>query len=307
MNGIAGASWCAGAGLASAAEATAAGGAAAFYATTALGPVAPAGGTRLAVTDVCADSGLGELAALGPFFAVGSHSPGAPPPASWRPGSELAGPSDSVAARVAAVRAALAARGGRDTGDVEPRVAGSAVHLGLVARLISPALGAAVLRCPVDLGLSGLWWQDELGGAMPLSVPAPADHASEAAPSEAAPSEAPAPEAEPAWERRLLDETIAPVTAAVAGLVPVSGRVLWGNVASAINTAAAQVARQRPDLAADAWQVAGRLLADSRLRDEPCPPGPAFRRASCCLYYRLAPGDPSAICGDCVLSASRAP
>jgi hypothetical protein len=166
------------------------------------------------------------------------------------------------------------------------------VHLGLVARLIAPALGAAVLRCPVDLRPGGLWWQDELGGAMPLSVPAP----KAAAPEAAVP-------AERDWAPRLLDETIGPVTAAVARLVAVSGRVLWGNVASAVNTAAAQVARQRPDLAADAWQAAARVLADPRLDGEPCPPGPAFRRSSCCLFYRLAPGNPSARCGDCVLGA----
>jgi hypothetical protein len=77
-------------------------------------------------------------------------------------------------------------------------------------------------------------------------------------------------------------------------------------VASAVNTAAAQVTRQRPDLAADAWQAARRVLADPRLRGEPCPPGPEFRRSSCCLFYRLAPGDPLALCGDCVLGARRA-
>ena len=85
-----------------------------------------------------------------------------------------------------------------------------------------------------------------------------------------------------------------------------SGRVLWGNVASAVNAAAAQVARQRPDLAGDAWRAAARLLARPALRAEPHPPGPAFRRASCCLFYRLAPGDPSALCGDCVLRGRRA-
>lgn len=278
--------------------------------------------------DAQAGSGLDELAALGPFFAVESHSRGAAPPAPWRPGSELAGPSGALGARIAVVRAALSARGGRDGGEVEPRVAGSAVHLGLVARLIAPALGAAVLRCPVDLRPGGLWWQDELGGAMPLSVPAPEAAAQQAtargstaqqATAQQAAAAAPSPSAagtradggdglapgERDWARRLFGETIAPVTAAVAGLVPVSGRVLWGNVASAVNTAAAQVARQRPDLAADGWRAAARLLADPWLRGETCPPGPAFRRSSCCLFYRLSPGDPSALCGDCVLGARR--
>ena len=246
---------------------------------------------------------LDDLAAIGPFFAVSSHPPQAAPAAPWRPAAELTVPSGALMGRVASVRAALAASGGRAAGEVEPRVAASAVHLGLVARLIAPALGAAVLRCPLDVRPGSLWWQDQLGGPVPLSVPAPACGPS--------PGQAGGPGREPLpgeWERLLLDEAVAPVTAAVAGLVPVSGRVLWGNVASAVNVAAAQVARQWPDLAGEAWQAAGRLFASERLRAERDAPGPAFRRSSCCLFYRLAlssrqaPGNPSAVCGDCVLA-----
>jgi hypothetical protein len=228
---------------------------------------------------------LDDLAALGPFFAVAAHPPAAAPSGPWRPASELTSPSEPLRDRVAAARAALAARAGRPPSAVEPRGAASAVHLGLVARLVSPALGAAVLRCPLDLRPGGLWWQDTAGGPVPLSVPAPAGGTGNTG----------------EWERLLLDEAVAPLTAAVARLVPVSGRVLWGNVASAVNAAAAQVARHRQDLAGDAWQAAGRLLASPRLRGEPHPPGQAFRRSSCCLFYRLAPGNPSAVCGDCVL------
>jgi hypothetical protein len=242
---------------------------------------------------------LGDLAALGPFFAVRSHPAGEAPVPPWRPVSELTVPSGALRDRISAVRAALAARGGVAARDIEPRVVASAVHLGIVARLTAPALGAAVLRCPADMRPGGLWWQDGPGGPVPLSVPAPAGGGSE--------SEEHAPGAERGpvtgeWERLLFDELLAPVTAATARLVPVSGRVLWGNVASAVNAAAAQVARQRPDLAASAWQAAGHLFGSPWLRGEPNPPGSAFRRSSCCLFYRLAPGNPSAVCGDCVLA-----
>jgi len=234
---------------------------------------------------------LGQLASFGPFFAVASHPPGASPIPPWRPVSELTGPTGVLRERVASVRAALAARGGRAVGEVELRVAASAVHLGLVARLIAPALGAAVLRCPVDMRPAGLWWQDEAGGPIPLSVPAD-NHGGGPDP------------VSPEWDRLLVDEAVVPVTTAIARLVPISGRVLWGNVASAVNAAAAQLAGQRPDLAEDAWQAAGRLFGSPRLHSERLSPGPAFRRSSCCLFYRLAPGNRAAVCGDCVLAQS---
>jgi Ferric iron reductase FhuF-like transporter/FhuF 2Fe-2S C-terminal domain len=241
---------------------------------------------------------LDDLTALGPFFAVSAHPRGAEPAPPWRRASELTCPSGPLRDRVASVRAALAAREGRAAGDVEPRVAASAVHLGLMARLASPALGAAVLGHRVDMRPGHLWWQDVTGGPVPLSVPAPGANGEHGTPllgrgHGQLPGE---------WDRLLFDELLAPVTAAVARLVPVSGRVLWGNVASAVNAAAAQVARQRPDLAGGAWRAAGRLFGSPWLRGEPQPPGPAFRRSSCCLFYRLAPGNPSAVCGDCVLA-----
>jgi Ferric iron reductase FhuF-like transporter/FhuF 2Fe-2S C-terminal domain len=226
------------------------------------------------------------LTALGPFFAVSTHPPGAVPCVPWRPVTELTSPSPALRDRVAAIRAALAARGGLTPAQIEPRVAASAVHLSVAARLAAPALGAAVLGRQLDLRQDGLWWQDVPGGAVPLSVPL-----------------APRGVGTQDWDHVLLDELLAPVTAAVAELFAVSGRVLWGNVASAVSAAAAQIARQRPDLADAAWQAARLLFASRWLRDERNPPGPAFRRSSCCLFYRLAPDGPPAVCGDCVLTA----
>ncbi len=261
-------------------------------------PRAGAGGIRAALTALVRTTQwddsrvlddltvLNELAGLGPFFAVASHPPGAAPVPPWRPVSELTAPSRALRGRIGAVRAALAARGGLAADEIEPRVAASAVHLGLAARLTAPVIGAAVLRCPLDLRPGGLWWQDGTGGPVPLSVPAPsADGTSQEE-----------------RDQLLFDELLVPVTAALARLVPLASRVLWGNVASAVNAAAAQVARQRPDLGHDAWEAAGRLFANPWLRAERNPPGPAFRRSSCCLFYRLAPGTPAAVCGDCVLA-----
>jgi Ferric iron reductase FhuF-like transporter/FhuF 2Fe-2S C-terminal domain len=257
---------------------------------------------------------LDDLAGLGPFFAVSAHPPGVAPVPPWRPVIELLTPSGALTARIASVRAALAAQAGLGADAIEPRVAASTLQLSLAARLVSPALGAAVLGSPVDLRSGGLWWQEVTGGPVPLSVPLSAGGNRERAigagnrghdsgrdpdcgPGTAAGFWDHAGE----WDQVLIEEVLGPVTEAIARLVPVSGRVLWGNVASAVNAAARQVARQRPDLAGDAWQAAARLFASPRLRGERNPPGPAFLRSSCCLFYRLAPGDPSATCGDCVL------
>jgi ferric iron reductase protein FhuF len=106
------------------------------------------------------------------------------------------------------------------------------------------------------------------------------------------------------WDLQLVDALLTPVTAAIAALVSISDRVLRGNLASAVNAAAVGIARQRPDLADEAWQAARRLFAMRALRGEKQPPGPEFCRSSCCLFYRLAPGRPAATCGDCILARS---
>ena len=231
---------------------------------------------------------LDDLAALGPFFAVRAHPPGQAPAVALaarqracRPARAAGGAHRSRSGRC--WPPAAAARSARST----PRVAASAVHLGLVARLVSPALAAAALGQRLDMRLDGLWWQDELGGPVPLSVPVPA------------PATSPGPRD---WHRELLAGVIAPLTTATSRLVPVSDRVLRGNVASGDQR------RRRPGGPVPAG--AGRpgagggpaLFASPWLAGEPSPPGPAFRRSSCCLFYRLAPGSRSAICGDCILN-----
>jgi hypothetical protein len=187
------------------------------------------------------------------------------------------------------VRVALASRAGCAPEGIELRVAASVTQLGLAARLIAPVLAAQAGRHQLDLRLGGVWWQDTVGGPMPLSVPGPAAAAG------ADPGSPPA-------TATLLDEVITPITVTAAALAPVSPRVLWGNVASAVNGAASQVAMARPELAAAAWATAVTFFRDPRLRAERNPPGPSFRRSSCCLIYRLARGKNGPVCGDCVLA-----
>lgn len=207
------------------------------------------------------------LAAFGPFFAAQRHDD--PPPTPWRPMAELSDDPEALTARVYKVRAALAGNG-----EPEMRVAASVAHLGLVARLLAPMIGTAALGEPVSWSLADLAWQDQLGGPYPLSIAA--------RPSGGAPA-------------------VEALTDAF-GRFGVSPKVLWGNVGSAANSAAQQIGRARPDVAEAARRAADAVLADPRVDGGVLRSGPAFRRRSCCLIYRLA-GDRAACCGDCVLTA----
>ena len=88
-----------------------------------------------------------QLAAFGPYFAV--DRPDSSDDASWRPLSVLLDSPAALTERVLAVRAAL---GGER---VEVRTAVSVAQLGLVARLISPMIGVAVLSGPAAAAGSG--------------------------------------------------------------------------------------------------------------------------------------------------------
>ncbi|MDR3663456.1 MAG: hypothetical protein P4L86_24245, partial [Mycobacterium sp.] len=156
-----------------------------------------------------------ELAAFGPFFAVVlQHNSPVPP---WQPMTELVDDPAVLTARVQRVRAALAANWQRGPDQIDRQVAASVAHLGLVARLVAPMIGAATLGEPVAWPLSDLAWQDQLGGPFPLSVSVPPT------------AGVPAVEA--------LTEAF--------GLFGVSRKVLWGNVGSAANSAAQQISRAR--------------------------------------------------------------
>ena len=210
---------------------------------------------------------LDDLVGFGPFFAMAEHDSVIAP---WQPMLDLVDEPKVLEVRVNRVREALSASGGGV--EVEARVAASVAHLGLVARLLAPTIGAAALGQSVSWSLSDLAWQDKLGGPYPLSV---------AVRRRGGP---------PAFEA--LTEAFIPFG--------VSAKVLWGNVGSAINSGVMQIARVRPELFDAARTAADAMLADQRIDGGALRSGPAFRRASCCLIYRL--GDRSACCGDCVLT-----
>jgi FhuF 2Fe-2S C-terminal domain len=181
-----------------------------------------------------------------------------------------------LAGRVTRVRSALARGGAPDSVDL--RVAASVAQLGLIARFLAPAIGVAALHGDgTTVGLENCWWQDDLGGPFPLSLALCDD--------------------------RRFDPVVGvieSVTAATISAYGVPPRTVWGNIASAANSAAQMIARSRPDLADRARTVADMVLADLRVEGGQLRAGPSFRRTSCCLIYQLT-GDTSAVCGDCVL------
>ncbi|MEU9808765.1 (2Fe-2S)-binding protein [Mycobacterium sp. NPDC050853] len=221
---------------------------------------------------------LTELSTFGPFFVVETHDVGDAPVAPWRPMADLVDEPAGLPTRINAVRNALAARTGQDPDDVDLRVASSIAHLGLVARIIAPVIGAmACGQVHISQELDDLWWQDQLGGPFPLSVTVRTE-----------PGSTGLGPAVVVLTQRFLDRT------------GVSDRVLWGNVGSAVNSAAYLIAASRPELTDTARETADTYLRDPRIDDGALRAGPDFRRRSCCLIYQLT-DDRSAVCGDCVL------
>lgn len=274
------------------------------------------------------DPDLAALRPLGPFFALrtrpdGTGAPAVPPPTLTRaygaparretPGS--AAPDvhgDPLAFRVRKVTRALRAP--------EDRIAASVAQQGLAARLWSVALGCAVLYGGIpDLAPGLLCWDPDAAAPDDLWLTEvrarPGDAATVAA--------------------TVLDGHLEPLSAALRARVPVAPGLLRGNSGSALAGAARQLeawarTHGRPGAAARARALTAELfthplLADTGtfltdtgtpltdtgtlLADAGTSAGTAFRRRSCCLYYRVPGGG---VCGDCCFirpprSSPRAP
>ena len=225
---------------------------------------------------------LAAAGSLGPFFAVDPQAlPG------WTSWTELIETTGPLARRVADVRTVLAT--GPGSPDVEPRVAASIVHLGLVARLVSPLLGAALVTgllpvagpSEVHVGLTG-------ANPLPLFLRRPA-----------AVRVGSSSDLVGLFDRCWRRPVLVPLAATVGRRYALSPQVLQGNVASAVAAAlrAASVARQDLRPQTEEWLVsfleAGPLRRAGQRRDDE-----TFVRRSCCLFYRV-PG--AGTCADCVL------
>lgn len=215
---------------------------------------------------------LREVAAVGPFFAVETDAvSGLAPPASrverWLPFDWLA---DDLAARVAAARAALAARAGG--AEIDRRAAASINFMGTAARLISAPFAVWVRHEVVPAVTPGtVFWRPDENGAVRFAITAT--------------------EVTDDFDA-MLRGVVEPLEDAVRQQYLVSRLVLRGNVASSLAGAATQLggrAAERVRELLDRPYLRGMGSFEAR-----------YHRRNCCLFYRV-PG--AGTCGDCVLRA----
>ncbi|MFF5857713.1 (2Fe-2S)-binding protein [Streptomyces sp. NPDC012751] len=272
------------------------------------------------------DPELAALRALGGFFALRTHpgtaggaDPRSLPTLADGYGENDAGGSDAggsgrggcgkggagvrrdpLAARVAVVGDRLRV--------AEPRVAASLAHQGLAARLWSVALGCAVLYGELpDLDPRLLRWDvaatapDDLWLTLPR--PLPANAADPRRPRNPARTSGNPADADTLAGAVLLGH-LEPLTAALRARYGVAAGLLRGNAGSALAGTARELgrwarARGRADVAARTRALTAGLFAHPLLRTTGVRTGTAFRRRSCCLYYRVPGGG---LCGDCCLT-----
>ncbi|HEX7305228.1 (2Fe-2S)-binding protein [Lentzea sp.] len=204
---------------------------------------------------------LRRVRGINPFFALDVGRPDE----SWLPGTALLeGPDlkntiDAIAIRYEAE---------------EPRVAASLFFLSYTARLLSPLTAAGL---PIDVRPENLWWRHDPAGGLSVRVDLP----------RLGPPAA---------------EALAPVVEAIQDVTPVSRGLLWGNAMSNIAGALKMVVRAGMLTAEEAELRGVRLMTAPPFEQAgeffSIPGEVAFRRRSCCLYYRVAAGGK---CGDCPL------
>ncbi|MEU0056930.1 (2Fe-2S)-binding protein [Streptomyces sp. NPDC006334] len=233
------------------------------------------------------DTALAALHPLGPFFALRTAVTAtaakstAPPPTlaqAYRTPPPLDPDVDPLTLHLRTVAHALRAP--------EARIAASVAHQGLAARLWSVALGCAALYGALpDLDARLLRWDPD--GSAPDDLFLTQVHAR---PGDAA-----------SLAAAVLDGHLEPLSAALRARCPVAPGLLRGNAASALAGAARQLdgwarAHGRDDVADRGRALTAELLTHPRLAGAGTLTGTAFRRRSCCLYYRVPRGG---LCGDC--------
>jgi iron complex transport system ATP-binding protein len=223
-----------------------------------------------------ADTGtvLAELSDINEYFGIGTG----PVDSGWRPVAQLYTDPELLDGIVDRVQARI--------GAPERRVAASIFFLGFAARLWSVGVGAVLgHRLLPELAAEELLFR-EIGGRITLHIARPVGWQGD--------------DLEPMLADTVLDSHLAPLSTALHQLGPVSRELLRGNAASALLGAAAEYDRLRSAVSpGPGWHLARSLCADQRLAGTICFSEAAYRRTSCCLYYRTPGGG---LCGDCVFT-----
>ncbi len=226
---------------------------------------------------------LRSVRPVGAFFAVDFGATGG----GWQSLHMLQRDELSLRRRVAVARRVIARPAACVPGDVPLRVAASIDLLGTAARIVSPLLAACTLDgVSVQVLPQRLWLRP---GGHPIGLTAAS-----------AVVVATAPEAARTMYRGLVQSVLAPLVALYRAGFGVSPRVLWGDVASALNGAAQVIDASGREQRIPVGQVVAELLCSPELSGTARSTSPKFVRNSCCLYYRIPGGG---FCGDCVLMA----
>ena len=217
---------------------------------------------------------LTELDAVGGFFALRTDPSGG----KGAPLARLyAGETAPLTSRIDTVAARL--------GTAERRVAASVAHLGLAARLWSIALGSAALHGEIpDLDPARLHWAPERSAPDDLWLTGSGSLSATAV----------------TLREAVQYGHLVPLADALRQDTPVSRQLLWGNAGSALAGAVRMLADRarrggRTAVGERAAALAAELLSHPDLAGTVR--GPAMRRSTCCLYYRVPGGG---LCGDCV-------
>ncbi|SHH09762.1 Ferric iron reductase protein FhuF, involved in iron transport [Jatrophihabitans endophyticus] len=227
---------------------------------------------------------LAHASRVGAYFEVAD--PAGDAAGGWRPLRELVEDGSVLAERVAFARDFLAQRTGAD---IELRACASINSLGVVSRLVAPALATACLAGVVpELGVERVAWRPADGGPLPVAFAAPGGRVVDSAAAAAT-----------ALVELVIEPVARPVLDAYRRCFAVSPQTLWGNLASALNGAAGMLPA---DTSLDPLDVVAALLERAPLagagRYEPFAGRRFFVRENCCLFYRVPAGGK---CADCVL------
>jgi len=230
-----------------------------------------------AVIGATTGAALERAAQAGPYFAITLD----PDELVWRPFAELLDPA-VLAENVAQVRRVLQERTGVPMANLDLRACASIHALGLVSRLLAPALGAATFASHVPtFRIEHLWWQRVAGGPVPVGVTSP--YGSDVTEDTAAET----------IHAQVVETAVVPLITAFEQTFSLSPLVLWGNVASSVAGAATMLGR--------GTALAERVTAAGRLSGMGAWTARGFARHNCCLFYKIPGGG---TCGDCVLLRS---